>query len=232
MELRAFDSTDLAPNARARLKRAIEAILFAADQPVEAERMAHVFHEVTGSSDFGTTDVEAAVEELNTEYAMAGRVFRIRRWAGGYRLSTDEDAAAFIQTFFQENRSKRLSQSLLETLAIVAYRQPITRPEIDFIRGVDSGYAIRKLMEMQFADVVGRSDAVGRPLLYGTTRHFLEQFGLDTLDDLPTLREIEEILADPAFNRERAELLSLQERDQALEQVSGQQPDDTQQETE
>jgi segregation and condensation protein B len=97
----------------------------------------------------------------------------------------------------------------METLAILAYRQPVTRPEVDFIRGVNSDYAIRKLLELGLADVKGRSDSLGRPLLYGTTTRFLEQFGLSNLDDLPTLREIEELLDEPHFDEERAQLLAL-----------------------
>jgi segregation and condensation protein B len=110
----------------------------------------------------------------------------------------------------------------METLAVIAYRQPVTRPEVDFIRGVNSDYAIRKLLEMGLADVEGRADSLGRPLLYGTTSLFLEQFGLNSLDDLPTLREVEELLDDPAFDEERAKLLQLD----AEEDVSVDLPED------
>ena len=97
----------------------------------------------------------------------------------------------------------------MEALAVIAYRQPVTRPEVDFIRGVNSDYAIRKLLEMELVDVEGRADSLGRPLLYGTTDLFLEQFGLNSLEDLPTLREVEELLDDPSFDEERAKLLQL-----------------------
>ena len=109
-----------------------------------------------------------------------------------------------------------MSHSLMETLAIVAYRQPVTKPEVDFVRGVDSGYALGKLMERGVIDVVGRGDSLGRPLIYGTTDSFLEQFGLGDLDDLPNLREIEEILGDPSFSKERVELLQLQQEENAI----------------
>ncbi len=219
MEAQPIDAIDSDTYTRQELKRAVEAILFAADEPVEAARMAHVFVEVTGTTDVAPQDVDATVEELNADFAMSGRAVRIHRWAGGYRLATDGEVAAYVKAYFEEDRSQKLSRTLLETLAIIAYRQPVTRPEIDFVRGVDSDYAVRKLLELHLVDVVGRSEAVGRPLLYGTTAHFLEQFGLDGLDGLPTLREIEEILDDPAFNRERARLLSLEEREKALDQV-------------
>lgn len=221
MEARAADTVEQQEYIRVELKRAVEAILFAAEEPVGSRQLAHVFVEVTGAENIGQSQVEAAVDDLNADYSVSGLAYRIRRWAGGYRLTTREEVAPYVRAYFQTDRSQRLSRTLLETLAIVAYRQPVTRPEIDFVRGVDSDYAIRKLMEMHLVDVVGRSEAVGRPLLYGTTSFFLEQFGLDDLDALPTLREIEEILNDPAFNTERTRLLSLEEQERAIEQVEG-----------
>ena len=93
---------------------------------------------------------------------------------------------------------------------MVAYKQPVTKPEVDFVRGVDSDYGLRKLMELDMVDVIGRSEAVGRPLLYGTSSTFLEKFGLRTLQDLPNLREVEEILNDPAFNSEKARMVLME----------------------
>jgi segregation and condensation protein B len=100
-------------------------------------------------------------------------------------------------------------------VAVVAYKQPVTRPEVDFVRGVNSDYALRKLMELELVDVKGRSESLGRPLLYGTTPAFLEQFGLNTLDDLPTIREVEDLLDDPNFDDERAQLLQLKTEEAA-----------------
>lgn len=205
---------------RAELQRAIEAILFAATEPVDSARLANVFGEVTGFNSVTATNVDDAVHDLNEVYEADGRSLRIRSWGGGYRLTTDSEVSAYVNAFLQEDRSRRLSRTLLETLAIVAYRQPVTRPEIDFVRGVDSDYAVRKLMELHLVDVVGRSETLGRPLLYGTTSHFLEQFGLQDLGGLPTLREVEEILNDPAFKRERADLLAFQEQERAIDDVN------------
>lgn len=189
------------------LERVAEALIFAADEPVPARRIGEVIAEVTGSPapDVGT--VEAAVERLNEAYAQSERAFRIHRWAGGYRMATEPTLAPYLKAFFSQMRRRRLSRSLLETLAILAYRQPATKPEVDFVRGVDSDYALRRLLEYGLIEVVGRSDAVGRPLLYGTSDLFLEQFGINDLKDLPNLREIESLLDDPAFNRERTRLL-------------------------
>ena len=187
--------------------QAVEALVFAADVPLRAEDVARVYAEVTGA-DVGPADVEAAVERLNLDYRRAGRAFRVRRWGGGLRLATVETVAPFVRALFEDREERRLSRSLLETLAVVAYKQPVTKPEIDHVRGVSSDYALRQLLEREFVEIAGRGDGVGRPLLYATTDRFLDQFGLDGLGALPTPREVEEILADPAFSRERARLLS------------------------
>ena len=175
-----------------------------------AAQIADIIAEVTGRAAPSTDAIEAAVEALNGTYAEAGRALAIQRWAGGYRMTTRAALAPYVKALFVGAQEKSLSRSLMETLAVVAYRQPVTRPEVDFIRGVSSDYAIRKLMEMGLADVQGRADSLGRPLLYGTTSRFLEQFGLASLADLPTLREVEDLLDDPHFNKERAQLLTLQ----------------------
>lgn len=170
--------------------------------------MADVYAEVTGDEGVDTADVEAGVEALNASYRETGRTFRAERWAGGYRLATVPEVGAFVKALLVVEEERRLSRSLMETLAVIAYQQPVTKPEVDFVRGVNSDYAVRKLLEGRLVAVVGRSDGVGRPLLYGTTDNFLEQFGLDSVDELPRPREIEELLEDPAFTRERAELLA------------------------
>jgi segregation and condensation protein B len=125
-------------------------------------------------------------------------------------MATSGDLAPFLKAFFDPERQMRLTRSLMETLAILAYKQPVTKPEVDFVRGVDSDYAIRRLLELGLVDVAGRADSVGRPLLYGTTQRFLDEFGLASLEALPKLREIEELLGDPNFNQERARLLALE----------------------
>ena len=189
------------------LERVAEALIFAADVPVAARAVAGVFTSVTGDEDVDEAAVEAAVEALNLAYQETGRTVRIERWAGGFRMATVREVAPFVQAFVAAEDERRLSRSLLETLAVIAYKQPTTKPEVDFVRGVDAGYALGKLLEKSFVTVVGRAEAVGRPLLYGTTDFFLEQFGLGALDELPRPREIEQLLNDPAFAGERTELL-------------------------
>lgn len=196
------------------LEEAAEAIIFAADEPVSAERIAEIVAEVTGQPQFPVSEVEAAVERLNEEYGATDRALEIHEWGGGYRMATRSTLSPFVKTLFVGEQETSLSRSLMETLAVIAYRQPVTRPEVDFIRGVNSDYAIGKLLEMELVDVEGRAESLGRPLLYGTTPLFLEQFGLSDLDDLPTLREVEELLEDPAFDEERAKLLRLDKEEE------------------
>jgi len=191
------------------LEEAAEAIIFAADEPVTAGRIAEIVSEVTGNAEVTVDAVEAAVRRLNEEYEASDRALEIHEWGEGYRMATRSALSPFVKTLFIGEQETTLSRSLMETLAVVAYRQPVTRPEVDFIRGVNSDYAIRKLLEMELVDVQGRADSLGRPLLYETTPRFLEQFGLNSLEDLPTLREVEELLDDPAFDEERAKLLRL-----------------------
>lgn len=191
------------------LEEAAEAIIFAADEPVAPARIAEIVADVTGRPQPSNEEVATAVERLNEAYVEEERAIEIKSWAGGYRMVTRSSLSPFVKTFYVEEQETSLSRSLMETLAVIAYRQPVTRPEVDFVRGVNSDYAIRKLLEMDLASVEGRADSVGRPLLYGTTDRFLEQFGLDDLDDLPTLREVEDLLDDPAFDDERAKLLQL-----------------------
>jgi segregation and condensation protein B len=190
-----------------RIERVVEALIFAADEALPARRIAGIFAEVTGAERPGDADVEHAVDTLNTRYEAQDRPLRIERWSGGFRMATVPDVAPFVKALLHSEQVHRLSRSLMETLAILAYRQPVTKPEVDFVRGVDSDYAVRRLLELGLVDVRGRADSVGRPLLYGTTDRFLELFGLNALGDLPNLREIESILDDPSFHRERARLL-------------------------
>mgnify|MGYP006271875711 CR=1 FL=1 len=199
----------LHPDVSSDLVDATEAILFAADDPVPPNRIVDIVADVTGPPKPKISAVEAAVDQLNAEYAATGRSLRIQHWAGGFRMTTHASVSPFVERLFVDEQQTTLSRSLLETLAVVAYRQPVTRPEVDFVRGVNSDYALRKLLDMGLTDVKGRADSLGRPLLYGTTARFLEQFGLNTLQDLPTLREVRELLDDPNFDEERAQLLQL-----------------------
>ncbi len=186
------------------LMQGIEALLFVADAPLSDEELAVLWERAYGRRP-SREEVAEAIAALNRVYEETGRVFRIYRWGGGYRLATVASVSPLLQHYKQQET--RLSQTLLETLAIIAYRQPITKPEIDHIRGVNSDYALRRLQELELVEVKGRSDTIGRPLLYGTTRRFLEHFGLNSLQDLPELPELKQLLENPEIQREHLRLL-------------------------
>lgn len=201
---------DEAPQDEVTLKGVVECLAFSVEEPIPLKKIARLYSEVHGVKMPTESEVQAVVELLNEEYKAQGRSFRIKAWGGGIRMATHPQYAKFIHAIYKDNKPKKLSRTLMETLSIVAYSQPTTKPEIDFVRGVDSDYALRKLLELGLIDIVGRSDAIGKPLLYGTSERFLDQFGLSGLDALPKLREVEDLLGDPAFKKERLHLLALE----------------------
>lgn len=140
------------------------------------------------------TIVASAVELLNQQYEKSDRSFRIERVAGGYRFMTLARHARAVAALRQHRDSTKLSRPAIETLAIIAYRQPITRAELEAIRGVACGEVLKSLMERRLIAIVGRSEELGRPMLYGTTRHFLDAFGLAALKDLPSAQDLKTAL--------------------------------------
>ena len=174
----------------------IEAVLLCADRPVAVAKLAAAI----GLSDDNPgadqslppeakADLAAAVEQLNKDYEATGRSFRIEAIAGGYRLMTLPRFARCIAAFQKQKVQNRLSKPAVETLAIVAYRQPVTRAEIESIRGVACGEVLKTLMDHRLVTIQGRAEELGRPILYGTTRQFLDTFGLASLKDLPPVAE-------------------------------------------
>jgi segregation and condensation protein B len=162
----------------------IEALLVCSDRPVTEARLAALLGiETTGAA----KRVKAAIETLNTAYDANGRSFRIERLAGGWQILTRSNFGELLHRMRDERQHGRLSQAALETLAIIAYRQPIMRAEIEAIRGVACGEVLRGLMERRLIRISGRAEELGRPMLYGTTHEFLKVFGLSSPDDLPAL---------------------------------------------
>lgn len=168
------------------MKAIIESLLFAAGEPVSLGRLAAVLDSVPKE------EIKNAIAALGAQYAMGGRGLVIDEVAGGYQLRTRKEFAPHIRKLLAA-KPPRLSRSLLETLAIIAYRQPVTRPEIEQLRGVDSGGVLETLLERRLVKIAGRKEAPGRPMLYATTPEFLEVFGLRDLDSLPDLKEFQEI---------------------------------------
>jgi segregation and condensation protein B len=175
---------------RAQQKQIVEALIVAAGEPVSAARLA----EIVPGLDAG--DVPGLVAELRGEYESQGRALEIWEVAGGYQLRTSASVAPYLRTLHRE-RAVRLTRAALETLAVVAYRQPVTRAEIEHVRGVDAGPVLKSLVDRKLVRIAGHREVAGRPLVYATTKRFLEVFGLPKLDDLPTLREVEELLPPP-----------------------------------
>jgi segregation and condensation protein B len=168
----------------------IEALLFASDAPLSAADLAR------GEEDLDEEVVRAAIEALRAEYEERGRAFQVYEIAGGYQLLTRPEYSPHLERFETVPRNPRVSGASLEVLAIIAYRQPIGRAEVEEIRGVGSTHVLRTLQDLGLIDVVGRGEGLGRPLLYGTTQRFLDHFGFASLDDLPSPDELPVVLAD------------------------------------
>jgi segregation and condensation protein B len=141
-------------------------------------------------------EVPGFVDDLNAEYVDTGRGFRVTEVAGGFQIMVHPEFGPWVRRLLRDRASARLSQASLETLSIVAFKQPLIKAEVEHIRGVNVDGVIRSLMEKGLIRIAGRSEAPGRPLLYGTTREFLKHFGLKTLSDLPKLRELEDLVAE------------------------------------
>lgn len=171
---------------REQVKRIIEALLFAVNKPLSLRDIRDIIEE--GAESF----IKEIIEELKSEYTQSKRSFNIVEIAGGYQVVTDTYYAPWIKKLFKEDRPKTLSMPALETLAIIAYRQPITKSEIESIRGVNVEGVIQTLLEKNLIKPSGRKEAPGRPFFYVTTEEFLVHFGLRSLQDLPKLKEFEE----------------------------------------
>ncbi len=165
-------------------EKIIEAVLFAADVPVEPS----VLRDVAEGLDDG--ELLAIIDILNNEYERNGRTFRIVEVAGGYQFETLARYGSFVERLYKRRSRPKLSRAALETLAIVAYKQPISRVEIEALRGVDSDGSLRTLINRELVETVGRAETVGKPLLFGTTREFLRYFGLNDIKDLPGADEL------------------------------------------
>ncbi|RMH68911.1 MAG: SMC-Scp complex subunit ScpB [Gemmatimonadetes bacterium] len=183
------------------LEQTIEALLFAADNALKITDLHQLLEDTSAEA------IRAAIQSLNRHYA--DHAFSIVEVGEGYRLMTKPAFSEWVAKLYTQVKNVRLSPAALETLAIIAYKQPISRAEIAHIRGVDSSGVIRKLLELNLIEIQGKSDDVGRPLLYGTTPKFLEHFGLRDLAELPSVDELEELLREEPTTGEKLRLGSL-----------------------
>lgn len=172
----------------AALRSAVEAILFSVDRAVAPGKIVEALS--AAGRDADEAAVNAAIDELNEIYKTTGRAFRIEPIAGGFRVMTLAEHAPVLAAFRQARTAGKLTRAGLETLAIIAYEQPITRARLEAIRGVACGEVLRTLIERKLITVKGRAEELGRPMLYGTTKQFLDAFGLSSTRDLPSADEL------------------------------------------
>ncbi len=177
--------------------RAAAALIFAADRPLSLDRLCQFF-------DCNRADLRPVIDQLLQLYPVSEGGFYLAEVAGGYQFRTDPDLAVWLSKLNRE-RPFRFSPAALETLAMIAYRQPVTRGEIEYLRGVDSGGVLKTLLDKGFLRILGKKDVPGRPLMYGTSKYFLEFFGLKDLNDLPTLKEFSALDPDLDPEQKRAE---------------------------
>ncbi len=207
------------------LKNIVEGLIFAADEPLTPKQIRDL---VEGESSNGSPEaagltpqkLQVLVNELNGEYEEEGKPYRIQSIAGGYIFATNSDVSKFVGKLHKEQSRKRLTQAALETLAIIAYKQPITKVELETIRGVHSDYIVKSLLERDLISIVGRQQSAGRPLLYGTTNRFLIHFGLNSIKELPKPREIEELIGETELEVEKR-MLELEKKKQEEEEEIG-----------
>lgn len=171
------------PPADVTAESVAEAVLFATDEPISAERLAKII-------ETGVKQVKEHIKNLNDKYQANNNAFRIEQIAGGYQMMTLGLYNHWLKKLLRARDDGKLSPAAMETLAIIAYKQPIIRADIESIRGVAAGEVLRSLMYKGLVKIVGRAEVLGRPMLYGTTKKFLEVFGLNTLKDLPKIEEL------------------------------------------
>ncbi len=186
----------------------IEALIFASDDPIPPSDIITAIKALDGpDTEITEEDVENSVDELNRKYEQNGNAFTILKIAHGFIHATKPDHSKYVGYLSTEKTKRKLSQAALETLAIIAYKQPLTKPELESIRGVNSDYTLNTLLEKNLVTISGRAETVGRPLLYVTTDEFLKYFGLRTINDLPKPREIEEIMKDEDFLEQKRRIM-------------------------
>ncbi|MCP4633933.1 MAG: SMC-Scp complex subunit ScpB, partial [candidate division Zixibacteria bacterium] len=189
----------------------IEALIFSSPEPLPTSKIINIIQDITAA------EINNAVTELNEKYLNTDASFRIRKIAGGYQVYITENYAGYVEELFTRRRTQKLTRAALETLAIIAYRQPVTRVDIEMIRGVSSDSAVRTLLERKFITLSGRAKTIGRPLLYSTTNEFLKYFSLNSLNDLPKMEEIEELLS--AKEQESQQILAFEAAENSQETV-------------
>ncbi|NNE27316.1 MAG: SMC-Scp complex subunit ScpB [Saprospiraceae bacterium] len=187
------------------IKGVIEALLFVNEKPITLDQIKKVLESVT------PTEIKKAIESLNEDYSARSGGLTIEEIAGGYQMLSNPSYVSYVRSFYKTRHKEKLSKPALETLAIIAYKQPVTRSDIEMIRGVNSDGVVAHLLDKELIKMAGRKDVPGRPFLYGTTKQFLEYFGLKSLDTLPNLEELEVLQIKSEDMNESAEGVPLSE---------------------
>jgi len=210
----------------AHIKGAVEALLFVNEKPVTLEQIKSALETV------GAAEIKKVIAQLTREYDEQKRGMIIKEIAGGYQMLTNSTYASYLRAFYKTKHKEKLSKPALESIAIVAYKQPVTRADVEIIRGVNSDGVMTSLETKELIKIVGKKDVPGKPYLYGTTKLFLEYFGLKSLDDLPNLAEFPDLLPpeEKETDEESSELESVQvaesvkvsEKSQEIEQTQEQ----------
>ena len=198
---------------RAEAKRIVEALIFVGEKPVSIDTLKDIVGEIEPAV------VRALIEELNAEYASSARSFQIKEIAGGFQMMTDPVYSKWIASLYKRPPDKLTGPSL-ETLAIIAYRQPLTRSEIEAIRGVNVDGVLHTLEERGLIRTRGRLEAAGRPILYGTTTEFLQHFGLKSLEELPKLKEFQESDLDFVKAEESSQVINTEKKTEGAQDGS------------
>lgn len=203
----------------------IEALIFSSDDSLSFSDIINAVKGIDGEEvEITVDDIDNTVDELNAKYSEDDNSFRIVKIANGFLFATTEDYAKYVGYLSSEKTRRRLSQAALETLSIIAYKQPLTKPELESIRGVNSDHIVSSLLEKNLITIKGRSESIGRPLLYVTADEFLKYFGLNNLSDLPKPREFEEIMNDEDFIEQKRKILMNaieEEADNEIEEHDG-----------
>lgn len=166
----------------------IEALIFCAPKPIQKKEIHNCLNEMF-EADVPLKDIEKALEQLQAKYSEENYSFEITTSGGGYQFLTKPAYQASIGILLKQQSKKRLSTSALETLSIIAYKQPVTKSEIEQIRGVNCDYTVQKLLEKELIEIKGKADSIGRPMLYGTSDRFMDYFGINDIKDLPTPKD-------------------------------------------
>jgi segregation and condensation protein B len=213
-------SEDQGKKGNISTREIIEALLFATDEPLSVKQLLDVFgilEEGEKPTVVTPDDILHGIDMLNRGYEEEGRAFRIVKVAGGFQFATRPEFGIWLGKMIKEKARRKLSPSALETLAVIAYKQPVTKPEVESIRGVNADYVLHTLLERNLVTIIGRAATPGRPLLYGTTKEFLKHFGINDLSELPKPREIDELMAEAEFEVEKRMLQELEEKRKAEE---------------